>query len=61
MKKYETKVSEICENGDAIINLPDELVEELNWQVGDTLDYQLKENSVYIKNLSKEKRDASSA
>ncbi len=61
MKKYETKVSEICENGDAIINLPDELVEELNWQVGDTLDYQLKENSVYIKNLSKEKRDVSSA
>jgi Fe2+ or Zn2+ uptake regulation protein len=61
LKKYETKVSEICENGDAIINLPDELVEELKWQVGDTLDYQLKENSVYIKNLSKEKRDASSA
>jgi len=61
LKKYETKVSEICENGDAIINLPDELVEELNWQVGDTLDYQLKENSVYIKNLSKEKRDVSSA
>ena len=37
-KRYESKVLEICENGDAIINLPDELVEELNWQVGDTLD-----------------------
>ena len=61
MKKYETKVSEICENGDAIINLPDELVEELDWQIGDTLDYELKDNSVYIKNLSKEKRNASSA
>ena len=60
MKRYETKVSEICENGDAIINLPDELVEELNWQVGDTLDYEMKNDSVYIRNLSKEKRDASS-
>ena len=59
MKKYETRVSEICENGDAIINLPDELVEELNWQVGDTLDYEMKNDSVYIRNLSKEKRDAS--
>jgi hypothetical protein len=35
------------------------LVKELNWQVGDTLDYQMKDKAVYIKNLSKEKRDAS--
>lgn len=56
---YTTKVVEICENGDAIIELPDELVKELNWQVGDTLDYQMKDKAVYIKNLSKEKRDAS--
>jgi len=56
---YTTKVVEICENGDAIVELPDELVKELNWQVGDTLDYQMKDKAVYIKNLSKEKRDAS--
>ena len=56
---YTTKVTEICENGDAIVELPDELVKELNWQVGDTLDYQMKDKAVYIKNLSKEKRDAS--
>ena len=56
---YTTKVVEICENGDAIIELPDELVKELDWQVGDTLDYQMKDKAVYIKNLSKEKRDAS--
>ena len=57
---YTTKVTEICENGDAIVELPDELVKELNWQVGDTLDYQMKDGAVFIKNLSKEKRDASS-
>jgi len=56
---YTTKVIEICENGDAIVELPDELVKELDWQVGDTLDYQMKDKAVYIKNLSKEKRDAS--
>jgi len=56
---YTTKVTEICENGDAIVELPDELVKELNWQVGDTLDYHMKDGAVFIKNLSKEKRDAS--
>jgi hypothetical protein len=56
---YTTKVLEICENGDAIVELPDELVKELNWQIGDTIDYEMKNEAVYIKNLSKEKRDAS--
>jgi formylmethanofuran dehydrogenase subunit D len=56
---YTAKVTEICENGDAIVELPDESVKELNWQVGDTLDYQMKDGAVFIKNLSKEKRDAS--
>ena len=60
-KRYTTKVVEICENGDAIVELPDELVKELGWEVGDTLDYEMKNKVVYIKNLSKEKRDASIA
>ena len=60
MKIHTAKVTEICENGDAIVELPDELVKELNWQIGDTLDYQMKDEAVFIKNLSKEKRDASS-
>jgi|TARA_R110000868_G_scaffold104580_1_gene288313 antitoxin component of MazEF toxin-antitoxin module len=59
MKIHTAKVTEICENGDAIVELPDELVKELNWQIGDTLDYQMKDEAVFIKNLSKEKRDAS--
>ena len=60
-KRYTTKVVEICEKGDAIVELPDELVKELDWQIGDTLDYEMKNKVVYIKNLSKEKRDASIA
>ena len=55
---YTSKVLEICENGDALVELPDELIKELNWEIGDTLDYELKNEAVFIKNLSKEKRDA---
>lgn len=51
------KVSEICENGDTVIELPDELVNELDWRVGDELDYSLEDKSVIIKNLTKEKRN----
>ena len=58
--RYTTKVVEICENGDAIVELPDELVKELNWEVGDVLNYELKDQQVFIKNLTKEKRDVSS-
>ena len=57
---YITKVVEICENGDAIVELPDELVKELNWEIGDVLNYELKDQRVFIKNLTKEKRDVSS-
>ena len=56
---YTSKVLEICENGDALVELPDELIKELNWEIGDTLDYEWKNEAVFIKNLSKEKRDVS--
>ena len=56
-RKYVCKVSEVCENGDAIIELPDELVNELDWRVGDEIDYSLEGKSVIIKNLTKEKRN----
>ncbi len=59
-KTYTSKVLEICENGDAIVELPDELVKELNWEIGDVLNYELKDQRVFIKNLTKEKRDVSS-
>lgn len=58
-KTYNATVSEICENGDAIVNLPDELVNELEWNIGDTLGYEMKNGQVIIKNLTKEKRDVS--
>jgi formylmethanofuran dehydrogenase subunit D len=54
--KYNSKVLEICDNGDAIVELPEELMEELGWKVGDKLDYQMKDGSVYVTNLSLKER-----
>jgi bifunctional DNA-binding transcriptional regulator/antitoxin component of YhaV-PrlF toxin-antitoxin module len=52
MKTHTSKVLEICENGDAIVELPDELMEEMGWKVGDVLRYELKDEKVFIKNIS---------
>ena len=63
MKKsntYTSKVLEICDNGDAIIELPTEMTEELGWKVGDTLDISEKDGKIYIKNLTKGTNDVSS-
>jgi hypothetical protein len=55
-KKFNSKVLEICDNGDAIVELPEELMQELGWKVGDKLDYQMKDGSVYVTNLSLKER-----
>jgi hypothetical protein len=56
-KMYDAKVLEICDNGDAIVELPEELMKKLGWKVGDKLDYRMEDGSVYITNLSlKEKK-----
>ena len=49
---YKTKVMDICENGDDIVELPDELMEEMGWKVGDVLSYEEKDGKIYIKNIS---------
>jgi hypothetical protein len=47
-KIYTTKVVEICDNGDAIVELPDELVTQLGWEIGDTLDYKMKDGDFLV-------------
>ena len=48
MKTYTSKVLEICENGDAIIELPDEMCTELGWVEGDTLGISEKDGNIII-------------
>lgn len=61
MKTYTSKVVDILENGDAIIELPQEMLDELGWKEGDELDFIEMNNSVIIKNLTKEEKDNASS
>lgn len=53
MKKYSAEVVEICENGDAIVQLPDDLIEELGWKVDDVLTMTMVDGAVHVKNITK--------
>jgi bifunctional DNA-binding transcriptional regulator/antitoxin component of YhaV-PrlF toxin-antitoxin module len=59
-KVHITKVSAILENGDAVLDLPPELVEELGWEVGDKLDYDVRDGNIYLTNKTKESRECHS-
>jgi formylmethanofuran dehydrogenase subunit D len=51
VKTFTAKVVEICDNGDAIIELPPELLEEMGWKEGDTLDISEENGNVIIKKI----------
>lgn len=59
-KVHITKVSAILENGDAVLDLPPELIEELGWEVGDKLDYDVRDGNIYLTNKTKESRECHS-
>lgn len=56
-KTYLGQVIEVLPNGDGILELDPELVKELGWEVGDELDYNMKDGKIYITNLTKEKNE----
>jgi formylmethanofuran dehydrogenase subunit D len=49
MKTFTSKVLEICDNGDAIVELSPELLEEMGWKVGDKLDITEQNGNIIIK------------
>ena len=57
-KTYQAEVLRIDTSGDAVVQMPDELVEKLDWRVGDVLDYKLDNDFIVITNLTKEERNA---
>ena len=59
MKTFTSKVLEICDNGDAIIELPPELLEEMGWKEGDTLDISDENGKIIIKKIDEEDRKKS--
>ena len=56
-KVYESKVVDILDNGDGVIEFPDELREELDWRIGDKLDYTYEDGAIIIKNLTHNMRE----
>ena len=53
MKKYSAEVVEVCDNGDAIVQLPDDLIEDLGWKVDDVLTMTMVDGAVHVKNITK--------
>lgn len=49
LKKYESKVVKVYSNGDALIDLPEELCVELGWNVGDTLTFSIENDTIILK------------
>ena len=59
MKTFTSKVLEICDNGDAIVELPPELMEELGWQINDKLNVDMVAGAVIIENIDNNNRKKS--
>jgi hypothetical protein len=53
LKKYSAEVVEICENGDAIIQFSDEMIQDLEWKVDDVLSISMVDGVVTLKNITK--------
>lgn len=53
-KKYEAQVLEICDNGDAIIELPEDMLKELDWKVGDVIEVVELQGRIILINKTKE-------
>ena len=53
MEKYSAQVVEVCENGDAILQFSDEMIEDLGWKPGDVLSITMIDGAVHLKNITK--------
>jgi hypothetical protein len=56
LKRYSAEVVEICENGDAILQFSDEMIEDLDWKPGDVLSITMIDGAVHLKNITKEEK-----
>jgi len=52
LNKYSAEVVEICENGDAILQFSDEMIQDLGWKVDDVLSISMVDGAVYLKNIT---------
>ena len=55
-KIYTSQVVAICKNGDAIIELPDELMKEMGWKTNDLLDIDYVNGQVIVSKITETRR-----
>lgn len=53
-KQYIANVIDVLDNGDAVIELPLEMISDLGWKEGDVLDFIAENKKIIVKNLTKE-------
>ena len=58
-KPYVANVVEICENGDAILELPPELCEDLGWKEGTVLNIELENGQIIISEVNDDDKNKS--
>jgi len=58
-KSYTSNVLEICENGDAIIELPPELCKEMGWGDGTVLNIESKDGAIYLNEVKTTEKNMS--
>lgn len=51
---YTGEVVEICDNGDAILQLPPELCEDMGWKEGTVLNIEYKDGAIYLNEVEPE-------
>ena len=51
-KTYTAEVVEICDNGDAILELPDKLMYDMNWHEGTRLNISMENGAIILKKVN---------
>ena len=49
---YTAEVLEICDNGDAILELPEKLLYDMNWSEGDRLSITEENGAIILKKIN---------
>jgi hypothetical protein len=52
LEKYSAQVVEVCENGDAILQFSEEMIQDLGWKVDDVLSISMVDGAVHLKNIT---------
>lgn len=54
LKTYTANVVSILENGDAVLQLPDDLLKDLKWSEGDVIDLDIKDGNIIMQKIEQD-------